>query len=230
MLSCGVGPPQARRTARVTRTASDRRCGGTSTMGVSRASIRTPAAGTWCWISMGSPSGRPRNSEGLKTHPTRTNFLGCPPIGVSPSLQARFSGNCQSGSPACLRPVRCLGCGGRGSPEGPPPAFRSGSCALRRGQGFRHGLELLQQLLVAPVGVGHPFTVQVHQLAEAQHLGLESEVLCTGVASNVIAGVFTGDSTGVFTDIIHEDPDCVPSAVLLGLSCQLAALDHSIES
>ena len=91
-------------------------------------------------------------------------------------------------------------------------------------------LSWLQQLLVAPVCVGHPFTVQVHQLAEAENLGLESEVLCTGVASTVIAGVFTGDATGVFTDIIHEDPDCVPSAVVLGLSCQLAALDHSIES
>ena len=57
-------------------------------MGISRASIRTPAAGTWCWISRGWSSGRPRNFKGLKTRPTRTNFLEFPPIGVSPSLQA----------------------------------------------------------------------------------------------------------------------------------------------
>ena len=43
--------------------------------------------------------------------------------------------NCRSGPPASFEPVRCLGCGGRGSPEGPPPAVRSGSCVLRRGQG-----------------------------------------------------------------------------------------------
>ena len=81
----------------------------------------------------GGPRGRPRHSKGLKTHPTRTDFLEFPPIDVSPSLQARFSENCQSGPPACLRPVRCLGGGGRGLPERPPPPLCLWSCGLPRG-------------------------------------------------------------------------------------------------
>ena len=62
---------------------------------------------------------------------------------------------------------------GRVSPEGPPPAFRWGSCVLRRRQGLRHGLQLLQHFLVTPVGVGQSFPVQVHQLAESFDLRLE---------------------------------------------------------
>ena len=123
------------------------------------------------------------------------------------------------------------------SPEGPPPAVRSGSCVLRRGQGFRHGLELLQQLLVAPVGVGQPFAVQVHQLAEPLYLGLEGEVLCPGVASCVLTGrrevtirVSGGVFIGVFDYVIHEDPDGMPKAVLLRFGGKLAPLDHSVKS
>ena len=56
----------------------------------------------------------------------------------------------------------------------------------RHGQGLRHGLELLHKLLVAPVGVGQSFAVQVHQLAEPFDLGLEGEVLCLDIVSDVL--------------------------------------------
>ena len=55
-------------------------------------------------------------------------------------------------------------------------------------QSLGYGFDLLQQLLVAPVGVGQPILVQVHQLAESFDLGLEGEVLCPGVVSGVLTG------------------------------------------
>ena len=100
---------------------------------VMRASLRDGQHRRVRSFSRGGGPRRPRHSKGLKTHPTRTDFLEFPPIDVSPSLQARFSGNCQSGPPACLRPVRCLGGGGRGSPERPPPPLCLWSCGLPRG-------------------------------------------------------------------------------------------------
>ena len=87
-------------------------------------------------FSRGWPSGRPRNSKGLKPHPARTNSLESPPIGVSSSLQARFSGNCRSGPLACSGPARV-------SAERPPPAFRPRRFLRRHGQGLGHGLDLL---------------------------------------------------------------------------------------
>ena len=60
-----------------------------------------------------------------------------------------------------------------GSPEGPPPAFRSGSYGFRCRQGVGHDLELAQQLQVVPVRVGQPFLSEVHQPAQFLHLNLE---------------------------------------------------------
>ena len=122
-----------------------------------------------------------------------------------PALSVGFPGNCRSGPPACSGPVRS-------SPEGPPPAFRTGRFLWRHGQGFRHGLELFHKLLVTPVGVGQSFAVQVHHLAEAIHLNLEGEVLCPGFVSDVLTdfrkvtiGVTSGDLSDVFDFVIHED-------------------------
>ena len=145
-----------------------------------------------------------------------------------------------SPSHGCLALHRAVGSGtGWGLPERPPPALRPRISALRRRQGSCHGFELPQQLLVAPVSFGQPFAIQVYQLTEALHLGLKGEVLCTGVAPGVLTGyrdvpvgVSNGISrdvfTGVFDDIIHEDPDGVPKAVLLCLSDQFTPPDHPI--
>ena len=93
---------------------------------------------------------------------------------------------------------------------------------MRRGQGLRHCLELLQQFLVAPVGISQPFAVQVHQLTEALYFGLEGGILCLSVVSGVLTrrrDVAICDSSevfgGVFDDVIKEDPDGVSKAVLL---------------
>ena len=72
----------------------------------SRASIRTPAAGTWCWISRGWPSGRPRNSRhSLRRHksghvepgnPVRSHELVCHAL-WRPPPKGRWA-SCSGGS------------------------------------------------------------------------------------------------------------------------------------
>ena len=123
---------------------------------------------------------RPGNFRGLKSHPGGTDFRECRPIGTGFGPFGLSYRKLSIRSSGLLWPVRS-------SPEGPPPTFRTGRCCVRRcRQGIGHGLELVQQFLVAPVGVGQPFLVQVHQFAESFHLGLEGEVLCRSVAGGVL--------------------------------------------
>ena len=66
---------------------------------------------------------------------------------------------------------------------------------MRRGQGFRHGLELLQQLLVAPVNTGDKMLTLVASALAGGDCIDDADVLRTGGMASTLGGTVKAPST-----------------------------------
>ena len=82
---------------------------------------------------------------------------------------------------------------------------------MRRGQGFRHGLELLQQLLVAPVNTGDKMLTLVASALAGGDCTDDADVLRAGGTARVLGFTAKAPSTPRFREGRLWAPSCAAS-------------------